>query len=302
MGASLLASEIAVTVGGQLVGDDVRISAACTTANPRPGAIGFVKSVERVDHPEDLAESSLWLVPEELQGKLPGPHIALSNPRQAFTRVMALIYDCPREGEIAETAIISPGAKVAPDAIIGHYCVVGPECEIGARTELRPHVVLWKNVRIGSDCLIKSHTAIGEEGFGFETDSNGNNVRILHVGGVEIGDHVEIGSMNTVCSGTIDKTIISDFTKTDDHVHIAHNCNLGRNCLITACAELSGSVTLGDGVWLGPNSSVLNGKKVGDSALVGIAGVVTKDCEPGGIYVGSPARKVKGGRTGHGNE
>jgi len=296
MGSTLLASKIATAVGGQLVGSDVAVSAVCTPANPQPGSIGFIKSAEKVDDPTSLADSSIWLVPDELQGRLKGPHIVLGNPRQAFMKVMALIYDCPRKGHIAESAIISPDAQVSPDAIVGHFCVVGPGCEIGPRTELRPHVVLWKNVRIGSDCLIKSHTTIGEEGFGFESEQSGDHTRIIHVGGVEIGDHVEIGSLNTVCSGTIDQTIISDLTKTDDHVHIAHNCFIGKNCLITACVELSGSVTVGNDVWIGPNSSILNGLTIGDHAFVGLAAVVTKNCEPGGFYVGSPARKVKGGR------
>lgn len=299
MKPSFQASRIAAEVSGTLVGNDLAISAACTPANPLPGAIGFIKSADRIDDPMSLSKDSLWLVPEELHSKLPGPHIVLEKPRQAFMKVMALLFDQPQEGHIAETAVISPDAQVSPDAIVGHFCVVGPGCEVGPRTELRPHVVLWRNVRIGADCLIKSHTSIGEEGFGFDAGENGDNTRIIHVGGVEIGNHVEIGSSNTVCSGTIDKTVIADLTKTDDHVHIAHNCSIGRNCLITACAEISGSVTMGSDVWLGPNCSILNGKTVGDHAFVGLASVVTKDCEPGGVYVGSPARKVKGGR---GNE
>jgi UDP-3-O-[3-hydroxymyristoyl] glucosamine N-acyltransferase len=48
-------------------------------------------------------------------------------------------------------------------------------------------------------------------------------LRILHLEIVIIGNRVELGSLNNVCQGTIEKTIIDDDVKTDHHVHIAYN-------------------------------------------------------------------------------
>jgi UDP-3-O-[3-hydroxymyristoyl] glucosamine N-acyltransferase len=155
------------------------------------------------------------------------------------------------------------------------------------------HVKIGPNVRIGAGCKIKSGTVIGEPGFGIEKDEEGDNFRIPHIGGVRIGDSVEIGSLNTICSGTLEPTRVGDLVKTDDHVHIAHNVQIGRNCIITACAEMSGRVVLENDVWLGPNCSIKEGVRIGAGALIGIATLVVKDCEPTGVYAGAPARRLR---------
>jgi UDP-3-O-[3-hydroxymyristoyl] glucosamine N-acyltransferase len=108
---------------------------------------------------------------------------------------------------------------------------------------------------------------------------------------VVIGDWVEIGALSTVSSGTIDPTRIASFTKLDDHVHIAHNCQVGSNTIITAGAVVAGSVIIGDGAWLGPNCTITDGVTIGEGAFIGIGAVVLQDCQPHGVYSGNPARK-----------
>jgi UDP-3-O-[3-hydroxymyristoyl] glucosamine N-acyltransferase len=111
-----------------------------------------------------------------------------------------------------------------------------------------------------------------------------------HVAGVYIGDHVVIGALNTVASGTIHPTVVEDYVKTDDHVHIAHNCHIGARTLITACAELSGSVVVGPDCWIGPNASVRDGVDIGAKAFVGIAANVVGPVSAGETVMGNPAR------------
>jgi UDP-3-O-[3-hydroxymyristoyl] glucosamine N-acyltransferase len=115
---------------------------------------------------------------------------------------------------------------------------------------------------------------------------------MLHLGSVTIGNEVELGSLNTVCRGTLSNTIIEDHVKTDDHVHIAHNCTVRRAAMLTACVELSGSVDVGAFAWLGPNCSVNNGIKIGERAFVGIGSTVTKDIAGGQRVAGNPARTL----------
>ena len=86
---------------------------------------------------------------------------------------------------------------------------------------------------------------IGQRGFGFEREIDGKPVSFPHFGSVVIGDYVEIGALNTVVAGALSDTIIGDFVKTDDHVHIAHNVSIGDKTFITACSEISGSVSIG---------------------------------------------------------
>ncbi len=296
---SLLSGELAKILGGELVGEDVVVERPCTLDNPQPHGVGFIKVVDAAvverlrAHPK-----SVFLVSEK--GQLSGPHIVVANPRAAFARVLQE-YFVPRPVPgIASTASIAPDAVIGRDVVIGEFCVIGPGARIGDGTELRHHVVIGPRVQVGSRCLIKSNTVIGEEGFGIDRDEQGNNVRIPHLGSVIIGNEVELGALNTVCSGTIDPTVVGNFVKTDDHVHIAHNCRIGDNCIITACAELSGSVTLGRDVWLGPNCSIMNGVTIGERTFVGLGSVVLKNCEPNGVYAGVPAERKRDRTTGKG--
>jgi UDP-3-O-[3-hydroxymyristoyl] glucosamine N-acyltransferase len=113
-----------------------------------------------------------------------------------------------------------------------------------------------------------------------------------HLGGVEIENNVVIGANNTIVAGTINPTRIGENTKFDDHVHFAHNCIAGKSCFITACAQFSGSIVLGDRVWIGPNSSLFQGIQIGDDAIVGIGAVVLKDVLEGEIIIGNPGKPL----------
>jgi acetyltransferase-like isoleucine patch superfamily enzyme len=126
-----------------------------------------------------------------------------------------------------------------------------------------------------------------------DEDDDGNNIRLPHLGGVIIGNYVEIGSLTTVCSGTIEPTRISNHCKIDDHVHIAHNIVMDDNCIIVACAEISGSVHLEPGVWVGPNSATVEGLTLAADTLLGVGAVVTRSTEPNGIYAGNPAKRLR---------
>ena len=289
------AENVAARVGGELFGSDEAILGVCTLDRPRPGFLAFAKTI-KPDEIETLAQRTagvILIVPREMGGAFPGSHIAVDAPRRAFAVALDAFFATKPVPGVAPTARIAPDAILGENVTIGEYVVVGPGCQIGNNTEIRHHVTIGPRVRIGSHCLIRSNSVIGEEGFGIDTDEFGNNIRIPHIGSVIIGDHVEVGALCTVCSGTVNPTILGDYVKTDDHVHIAHNVAIGRNTILTACAELSGSMTIGEGVWIGPNSSFMHGISIGDRAFIGLGAVVTKDCQPNGLYTGAPARLVK---------
>lgn len=169
---------------------------------------------------------------------------------------------------------------------------------IGPGTVVGQNVSFVGRVRIGENCRIKSGAVIGEKGFAWGFTEDGFPVAIEHLGGVWIGDNVEIGSCSTVLRGTVDDTIIMDNAKIDDHVHIAHNCLIGRGTIITACSELSGSVKVGEFCWLGPNCSIKNKVKIGDKALIGIGSVVISDVGELEVVAGNPARVLRMRRMG----
>ncbi|MBW2065846.1 MAG: hypothetical protein JRJ03_13080, partial [Deltaproteobacteria bacterium] len=152
---------------------------------------------------------------------------------------------------------------------------------------------IGENVVIGKDCIIKSNTTIGDHGFGFARDGKGKLVQFPHIGGVRIGDRVEIGANCTVVRATLDMTVIEDDVKTDDHVHIAHNCRIGPRTLIAAGAILSGNVTVGAEVWISPNSTIIDYGIVGEKAFIGLGAVVIRPVGAGETVVGNPGRVLR---------
>jgi UDP-3-O-[3-hydroxymyristoyl] glucosamine N-acyltransferase len=218
--------------------------------------------------------------------------ILVANPRLAFARAIAEFFVELTSPGISPTAKISPDCVIGPGVYIGEFATIGRRCRIGGNTTILNNVVIGDNVVIGERCVVKSNSVVGEAGFGIVKDENGDNRRLPHIGGVIIGDDVEIGSLNTVCSGTVDPTIIEDFVKTDDHVHIAHNCVIKRNSIITSCSSIAGSTVIEENVWLGPNCSIMNGIVVGRDAFVGLGAAVMAGCERGATLAAFPARQV----------
>ena len=108
-------------------------------------------------------------------------------------------------------------------------------------------------------------------------DEIGNKTRIPHLGGVMIGSHVEIGALSTVLSGTIMPTIVEDYAKIDDHVHVGHNVRVARGASVTAGVVIGGSAIIEAEAWVGMNSSIRDGRRVGSCALVGMDGSIQED-------------------------
>lgn len=184
-------------------------------------------------------------------------------------------------------------SEIHPSVIMGQNVVVERGCKIAENVVLEHNVVIQSGTTIGKNSRIRVNSSIGGDGFGFERLEDGSPIRFQHLGGVEIGEDVEIGSLNSVMRGTLSSTIVQNNVKTDNLVHIAHNCFIGKGTFITACAEFSGGVIVGKNVWIGPNSSLMQKIHIGDNALIGLGAVVTKDVPAGKIYAGNPARYIK---------
>lgn len=295
MSTSVRASEIAAFLGTALAGADLQVRGPAPLSRPDPGALLFAtrfspEMLERLN----AAAGTLVIAHADFGGQLAGAHVLSDNPRRDFARVAARFFVATPSGPaISPTAVVGAGARLGEGVRLGHRVVVADGVEIGDRTEVRDGVVLRAGTRIGRDCLIKSNTVIGDEGFGFDFELDGTPIRVPHFGGVRIGDRVEIGALNTVVRGTLEDTVVGDDVKTDDHVHIAHNCVIGPRTIITACAELSGSVTVGADAWIGPQAAVNNKVTVGDRAMLGLGAVANKDVPGGMIVIGNPARVLR---------
>jgi UDP-3-O-[3-hydroxymyristoyl] glucosamine N-acyltransferase len=209
--------------------------------------------------------------------------ISSPSPRLDFTRALRILSEDPgfvvaqEPPKVHCSCIVGNGVRMQAGAVIGMGTMIGHDCFIGP------------DVRIGDYCTIKPHAVIGADGFGFVRAADGKPLKMPHLGSVSIGQRVEIGSFTTVSRGTLGDTRIGDYTKIDDHVHVGHNCEIGTSAIITAHAELSGGVHVGDRAWLAPNSCIREQLSIGDDAVVGIGAVVVKSVPNGRMVYGNPA-------------
>lgn len=226
---------------------------------------------------------------EYVEGKV---LIYVMNPKRALALVGNTFFvERPQTG-IHPTAIVDPEAIIAENAHIGAFTVIG-KATIGERTVISSNVRIYDNVSLGQDCFIKEGAVIGGAGFGFERDEDGNRFRFPQIGGVRIGDHVEIGANTCIDRGALSDTILEDYAKVDNLCHIAHNVHIGKNAVVVACAEVSGSCVIGEDTWVGPNACIRDQRTVGANSLIGMGSVVVKDIPDNEVWAGNPARLMK---------
>ncbi len=218
--------------------------------------------------------------------------VVVDNPRLCFAKLVAAANLDKNEYGIHKTALIGKNCAIGR-VFIGAYVVIGDNVSIGDGSIIFPNVVIGDNIVIGYNVIIKSAAVIGQKGFGFELDPEGNYFAMPHIGGVRIGNEVEIGAHCTIACGTIKDTVIGDGVKIDDQVHIAHNVVVGSKTAITACSEISGSSVIGERCHLGPNSSIMNGISIGDGCLVGLGAVVIRSISKNSVVAGNPAKFLR---------
>jgi UDP-3-O-[3-hydroxymyristoyl] glucosamine N-acyltransferase len=226
---------------------------------------------------------------EKIEGKV---LIYVKNPKRALATVGNVFFvEKPLPG-VHPTAIIDKDAEIAETATIGAYAVIG-NAKIGEGTIISPFVRIYDNVTIGKECFIKEGAVIGGAGFGFERDEDGNRFRFPQIGGVRIGDHVDIGGNTCIDRGALSDTILEDYAKVDNLCHIAHNVHIGKNAVVVACAEVSGSCKVGENTWIGPNACVRDQRIVGSNTMIGMGAVVVKNIPDNEVWAGNPAKKFQ---------
>jgi UDP-3-O-[3-hydroxymyristoyl] glucosamine N-acyltransferase LpxD len=215
--------------------------------------------------------------------------LEVANPRSAIAKILQFIMDHGRQrpwlserkvdssSAISPLAVVQDRVEIGPGAVIEPFCVVENDVSIGRGSVIRSGARVHSRVVIGEETVVGVNSVIGHQGFGFVRDERGKKRRIPHLGGVVIGSHVEIGALVTVPSGTIGPTIIEDGAKVDDHVHVGHNVRVARGASVTAAVVIGGSVTIAEEAWVGINSSIRDGRRVGSRSLVGMDASVQQD-------------------------
>jgi UDP-3-O-[3-hydroxymyristoyl] glucosamine N-acyltransferase len=214
-------------------------------------------------------------------------------------------------GTVHPTAVIDPSAEIGAGVSIGAYSIIGADVRIGDGVQIDASVIIEAGARIGQGshlyshlyigprteigerCVLMPHSTIGSEGFGFAHDEKGRFYRIPQTGKVVLQNDVEVGANSTIDRATFGVTLIGEGTKIDKQAHIAHNCEIGKHCVLAGKFAVAGSTKIGNHFIAGGRVTVKDGITVTDGVEVaGLAGVHASITTPG-QYGGFPIQPVK---------
>ena len=294
--------EVARRLNLQVVGDeDCEITGLGTLANAVAGELSFLSNSAYVDQLNDCRASAV-ILPQKYLSRWSGNALLAESPYVAFAHASALFAfgseaqpgvhpsaSVAIDAELADSvaiganAVIESGAILGEGVQIGAGCYVGAGARIGANSILRANVTLYHDVQLGERVVIHSGTVIGADGFGYAFDGK-TSVKIHQLGGVQIGDDVEIGAGTTIDRGAIDDTIIGQGVKIDNQVQIGHNCRIGDHSVICGCTAIAGSAVIGKYCVLGGASGMVGHLELVDGVQVSAMTLVDRSITEPGVY------------------
>ncbi|NBC13792.1 MAG: UDP-3-O-(3-hydroxymyristoyl)glucosamine N-acyltransferase [Gammaproteobacteria bacterium] len=259
---AIAASELAADLGLSLQGDDVTLSRVAPLDTADPGSLSYLADKRYRAHLGETRAGAVIIRSADADAA-PCAVLLADNPELAFAHAAARLHPRRRQASgVHPSAVVDPSADIHPTAAIGPLCVIDADVHIAADVELGPHcsigagscigaasrlvarVTVCPGARIGARNLLHPGAVIGREGFGFAKDGE-RWVRIPQVGGVRLGEDVEIGANSTVDRGAMEDTVIADGVKIDNLVQIGHNVVIGEHTAMAACSGISGSTQIG---------------------------------------------------------
>jgi len=279
-----------------------------------PSEVSFLSNPRLAGQLEQCRAAAVIMTPQAHQAlegrKLPYRVVLCSQPYLLYA-LLAQWFDQRRlqalERGIHPSAVIAASAHIAPDASIGPHCVIGEHVHIGPGTRLGPacivgagsrigadgllhaRVTLYHNVKIGDRVILHSGVVLGADGFGFAPNPMGEPgawAKIAQLGGVTIGNDVEIGANTTVDRGALDDTRIGNGVKLDNQIMVAHNVSIGDHTAMAACVGVAGSTTIGSRCTVGGAAMISGHLVLGDDVHVSGGTAITSSVEQPGRYTG----------------
>jgi UDP-3-O-[3-hydroxymyristoyl] glucosamine N-acyltransferase len=186
---------------------------------------------------------------------------------------------------IGAQAVVESGAVLADGVVIGALGFVGAGVQIGADTRLAPRVTLMSGTVLGARCLLHSGVVIGADGFGF-APIDGHWEKIEQLGGVRVGDDVEIGANTCIDRGALDDTLIGTGVKLDNLIQIAHNVQIGEHSALAGCVGVAGSTKIGKGCTVGGAGMVIGHLELADGVHISAGSLVARSIHAPGQYTG----------------
>jgi len=304
--------ELAEMAGAEIVGDtentfnDVR-----HLEDAGPTHVSFLDNKQYVDA-FTKSGAGACIVRAEFAERAPrGMSLLITpEPYMAYARVASAFYPAAPDGHgispsahvdprasiganvrIMPGAVIFQGAEVGDNSIIGANAVIGHGCVIGTNCQINANAAL-SHCLIGDRVIVHHGVSIGQDGFGFASNADGHT-KVPQLGRVIIEDDVEIGANTTIDRGAGPDTVIGAGTMIDNLVQIAHNVQIGRNCVIVSQVGISGSTKIGDFVVIGGQAGFTGHLEIGSGSQFAARSGVMRNVEPGSILGGAPAKPIR---------
>ena len=305
-GVSYSLTQLAAQFDLEFRGDgETNLSGLATLQDADPDQLSFLASANYAKYLTSTQAGAV-ILSAEFADTYPGNCLVSSNPYLLFAQLSAFfdrspvvkagIHSCAvihKNAEVdllasvAAGAVIEAGAVIAAGARIGANCVVGADTVIGENTLLHASVTLAHGVTIGQNCIIHSGAVIGADGFGFapqRIEGGTQWVKIFQLGGVVIGDRVEIGANTTIDRGALGDTVIGDGVKIDNQCQIAHNVTIGDNTAIASATAIAGSAKLGANCTIAGCVGIVGHIDIADGVHITGMSMVSKSITSAGSY------------------
>lgn len=302
MGLTYTLRECADFLGAELKGDpDCVIVGLNTLQDASAGDLTFLANKVYRKLLQSTTASAVIMEPhfaEQYKGNvllLDNPYVGYARITSWFKNVLQSPQGVHPKALVAESAVVSPEASIGPYVIVGESVTIaagvtigagtyiGDHCSIGKDTWISTNVSIYHGVCIGSNVTIHSSAVIGADGFGFANEQ-GRWIKIHQLGGVEIGDRVEIGACTTVDRGALNNTIVEEGVILDNHVQVAHNVRIGKNSALAAYAGISGSTTIGENCVFAAKSGAVGHITICDQVVATAQCGITRSIDKPGLY------------------
>ncbi|HZR30539.1 MAG TPA: UDP-3-O-(3-hydroxymyristoyl)glucosamine N-acyltransferase [Terriglobales bacterium] len=308
---------VAEFIHAQLIGDGkTQVWGVASIKSAKPGDLVFVEEAKFLDAALSSGASAVIAGESATKVKSSKPLLIVPEPRLAFARAGALLCEPEaKKSAVHATAVVANSARLSKDVSIAAHAVVGEDVTIGEassigagsvigrRTVIGTHcniaanVTVYPGVRLGNRVTVHAGAVLGSDGFGFVRDSkSGEYVKFPQIGGLEIGDDVEIGANTTIDRGALDVTVIARGAKLDNLVHVGHNVRVGENVVIAAQTGLSGSAVVEDGAIIGGQVGIADHVRIEKGAILGAqSGIPSRKVIRGAgvVFWGTPARPIR---------
>ncbi|GAA4363778.1 UDP-3-O-(3-hydroxymyristoyl)glucosamine N-acyltransferase [Kangiella marina] len=294
--------ELAQLIDAELQGEpQLTITAVLPLDKAKKNHISFINEPKYIARIDECKAGALIVTPDVAK-EAEGNFLVMANPYLGFAKA-AQIFDTTPVPEpqihasavIADDALLGESVSIGPNVVIGTGVQIGDNVVIesgvsvgnnsiiGADSRIYPNTVLYHGVTLGRNCIIHANVVIGSDGFGYANDQ-GAWVKIPQVGGVAIGDDVEIGAHTAIDRGALEDTIIGKGVKLDNHIHVAHNVQIGDYTAVAGCTAIAGSAVIGKYCTIAGRVSILGHLSVCDKAHITATTFVNKSITKPGAY------------------